>query len=67
MDQYPLDHDFNEVIRRIYDEHQNRNILCRALGPDPVLFAWAVIQAWDNYGIPDFDSEEFNDYDVHND
>lgn len=49
------DHPFNREIQRIWEEHRSRNILTRALGPDPVSFAWDVIRAWQDRNTPDFD------------
>lgn len=43
------EHPFNETIKSIYNEWRNRNVAIRAMGFDPVLYAWDIIEAWESY------------------
>jgi len=42
-------HPFNETIKSIYNEWRSRNIAIRAMGVDPILYAWNIIEAWETY------------------
>lgn len=64
MSEHPLDHDyisshsFTPRIRELWEERKRETILTQALGPDPVLFAWEVIQEWESRNSPNFDGLE---------
>lgn len=64
MSEHPLDldyisgHSFTPRIRELWEERKRETILTQALGPDPVLFAWEVIRAWEMRNVPDFDDLE---------
>lgn len=47
----------DQEIREIWHRHRERNILTRALGPDPVLFAQEVISAWERHRCPTIPEE----------
>lgn len=58
------DAEFETHIRRIWQCHKNTTVLTQALGPDPVAFAQAVVQAWEEYKLgnaPTSETHQVND------